>query len=209
MIGIEHYFLFILSGLLLNVTPGTDTLYILGRTLSQGRIAGFASVAGSVAGQVIHTLLSAFGLSFLLMQSATAFAVVKWLGAGYLIYLGVRMWATRSAETPGSRRFVQAGLTKTFLQGMLTNLLNPKVALFFLAFLPQFIRTDNPYGALPFLLLGLTFIATGTAWCLILVVSAERVTGRIRSSRRISAHIDKITGSLFVALGLKLLRTPR
>lgn len=206
MLGIEHYAVFIMSGLLLNVTPGSDTIYILTRTISQGRKAGFASVLGIVTGALFHTAFAALGLSVILMKSAVAFQILKWLGAGYLIYLGIKAIAAKSQDGLAVERGDMQPLRRVYTQGLLTNLLNPKVALFYLAFLPQFIQADNDYGVLPFLILGLTFIVNGTVWCFILVLIADLATRKLRSSK-ITRYLDKATGAVYVLLGLKLLRT--
>ena len=150
MLGVHHLALFVLSGLLLNVTPGPDTLYILGRSSTQGLKAGIFAALGIGAGALVHVAAAALGLSGLLAASATAFAVVKAVGALYLVYVGVGL--LRSAAAPVSSSVMpalpRAALRKVFLQGFLTNVLNPKVALFFLAFLPQFVATDAPSKAL-------------------------------------------------------------
>jgi RhtB (resistance to homoserine/threonine) family protein len=207
MLGIDHYLLFVLSALLLNITPGSDTMYILGRTLSQGRSAGMMSVFGIVTGTFAHTLFAAFGLSLVLMESALAFNVIKWAGAGYLIYLGLRTLLTRQSEDD-AQSMRDEHLKKVYIQGFLTNLLNPKVALFFLAFLPQFVSAKSDYGVLPFVLLGLTFIVTGTVWCSLLVIFSDMAARHIRKGH-ISKYLNKISGIIFVALGLKLLQTSK
>jgi RhtB (resistance to homoserine/threonine) family protein len=208
MLGIENYALFTLSCILLNMTPGSDTLYLLGRTISQGRQAGMISVLGIITGALVHTLSATFGLSLILMHSAMAFNVIKWCGAGYLIYLGIKAFRTPNANGSGLKLLNQAPLRKIYLQGVLTNVLNPKVALFYLAFLPQFVDVHNNYGALPFLLLGLTFITTGTIWCSIVVTFSALVAEKLKKNA-VSRYLNKITGVIFIALGLKLLKTTR
>ncbi|MUT65183.1 LysE family translocator [Paenibacillus sp. NEAU-GSW1] len=208
MFGIEHYSIFILSGIMLNITPGSDTLYILGRTISQGRRAGLVSVMGIVTGALLHTLMAALGLSILLVQSAIAFTIVKWLGAAYLIYLGIRAIMSKESGGMTVERKDAMLLRNIYWQGMLTNVLNPKVALFYLAFLPQFIAPDHHYGAIPFLILGLTFIINGTVWCVILVLASEMMAKTVRKSR-LSGYLNKIMGGIFILLGLKLLRESR
>ncbi|TJY40905.1 LysE family translocator [Cohnella pontilimi] len=208
MLGIEHYELFLLSGVLLNLTPGTDTLYILSRTVAQGKSEGLMSAAGINCGALIHTLFAAFGLSVVLMQSALAFNLVKWIGAAYLIYMGIKSIRTRSNPFE-LQHMGQAKKHKLFFQGMLTNVLNPKVALFFLAFMPQFIDPEHTSGALPFIILGLTFIVTGSIWNIILVLCSSWMTRRLRSSVNFSKYLNKLTGVIFVGLGIKLLRTSR
>ncbi|MFD0695059.1 LysE family translocator [Paenibacillus sp. GCM10027628] len=205
MFGIDHYTVFLVSGLLLNITPGSDTLYILGRSLAQGKAAGMMSVLGILSGAIVHTLLAAFGLSLILMKSVLAFQLIKWIGAGYLFYMGIKALRSRSNED-GLKQMVQTANRKIYIQGFLTNLLNPKVALFYLAFLPQFVSVDNTYGALPFLILGLTFIATGTLWCSLIVLGTDLASRRLRSGS-LAKYLNKLTGVIFIALGIKLLRT--
>ena len=155
MFGIDNFTGFLLVGIALNVTPGSDTIYILTRSVSQGKRAGLASVLGISTGSLIHTLLAALGLSMILTYSTTLFLVVKYLGAAYIIYLGLRMILGRNALFDGQKQTGgRTDLFRIYRQGVLTNVLNPKVALFFLTFLPQFIDPANTYGPLPFLLLG-------------------------------------------------------
>lgn len=208
MFGIEHYELFLLSGILLNLTPGTDTLYILSRTIAQGKRAGLMSAAGINCGSLFHTLFAAFGLSVVLMQSAMAFNIVKWIGAAYLIYIGIKGLKSRSAAFQ-LEQVGQVNERKLFFQGLFTNVLNPKVALFFLAFMPQFIDPHQTAGALPFVLLGLTFILTGSIWNFVLVLCSSWMTHRLRNSINFSKYLNKLTGFIFIGLGIKLLRTSR
>lgn len=208
MWGIEHYWIFILSSILLNITPGSDTIYILSRSIFQGKKAGIMSVYGIVSGSLVHTLLAGLGLSLILMQSALAFNIVKWIGAAYLIWLGVRSIMARHEDNPSMQAVESQSNRKVYLQGMMTNVLNPKVALFYLAFIPQFVSPEQTYGAIPFILLGLTFSTTGILWCMLLVLFSSKMAQRLQSSR-ISTYMSKITGSIFILLGLNLLRTSR
>lgn len=205
MLGIDNYGVFVLSGILLNLTPGSDTMYILGRSISQGKKAGVLSVFGILSGALIHTILVAFGLSIVLQRSEWAFNIIKYLGAAYLCYLGIKtiLSRTSSLEMQDAKR---ESNWKVYLQGLLTNLLNPKVALFYLAFLPQFIAKDNPYGAVPFLILGLTFITTGTIWCLLLALFSSGISERLRRNEKMADLMNKLTGVLFIGLGLNLMR---
>ncbi|WP_410511116.1 LysE family translocator [Paenibacillus sp. BR2-3] len=209
MFGIEHYFLFLVSGVILNMTPGTDTFYILGRTIAQGRSTGLLSVFGIISGTFAHTVFAALGLSVILAQSALAFSVVKWLGAGYLLYLGIRSLLSKESEMGTDGGTSAVAKKKIYLNGFLTNLLNPKVALFYLAFMPQFISPGNSYGTLPFLLLGITFIATSTLWCCLLVLFSDMTTRRLRQNSRISVVLNRIAGILFIALGVKVFFSSR
>ena len=204
MFGIHDFALFITTGILLNLTPGPDTLYILGRSVAHGRRAGVASALGISAGSIFHTCAAAFGLSALLATSAWAFTFVKLAGAAYLIFLGVRALFEKQHELPMPARFRRPGATAAFRQGMMTNILNPKVALFFLAFLPQFIDAAAPSKTIAFVILGLTFVVTGTAWCLVLAWFSSAFSARLRENPTVTAWLNRAVGSLFVFLGLRL-----
>jgi threonine/homoserine/homoserine lactone efflux protein len=206
MLGIHDYWLFILSGVLLNLTPGQDTMYILGRSLTGGLRAGVASAFGITTGSVIHTLAAAVGLSVLLATSPVAFTAVKLCGAAYLLCLGARLLFSRGATTAPDPDAAAArgGHWSAYTQGVLTNVLNPKVALFFLAFLPQFISPSSASKTLAFLALGGTFIATGTIWCLILALAAARLRAFFVRNPNVRTLIDRATGGLFVLLGARL-----
>lgn len=159
MYGIINYEVFLLTGILLNLIPGADTMYIVGRSMSQGRKAGVYSVLGIITGSLVHTLFVAFGLSLILVKSVFLFNTIKIIGVIYLVYLGVKMILDRS-NLAFQNTSNALNIQKIYIQGMLTSLTNPKVSLFFIAFLPQFIDT-NASGPIPFLILGLTFTASG------------------------------------------------
>jgi threonine/homoserine/homoserine lactone efflux protein len=204
MFGIHDFALFITAGILLNLTPGPDTLYILGRSVAHGRTAGIASALGISVGSLLHTGAAALGLSAFLATSAWAFTFVKLAGAAYLIFLGVRALLERQEELWVPAQFKRRGPAAAFRQGILTNILNPKVALFFLAFLPQFIDSATPSKTIPFLVLGLTFVSTGTIWCLILAWFSSAFSARLRESPGVAALLNRAVGSLFIFLGLRL-----
>jgi threonine/homoserine/homoserine lactone efflux protein len=207
MLGIHDYWLFIASGILLALAPGQDTMYIIGRSLTGGLRSGVASALGINVGCIIHTLMAAAGLSILLASSPAAFTAVKLCGAAYLVFLGGRLLFAKRGTSAGAALDgapARAGAWTAFAQGILTNVLNPKVALFFLALLPQFISPASPSKALAFLALGATFITTGTIWCLILAVGAARLRGFFERNPRARAGIDRATGGLFVLLGARL-----
>ena len=203
MEGIHDLGLFVLSGLLLNITPGADTLYIVARGTTQGTRAGAVAALGIGAGCIVHTFAAALGLSAIIATSATAFAVVKWIGAAYLVYLGFTLLAAR-AGTHIAAPPRPASLRRVFAQGFLTNVLNPKVALFFLAFLPQFIAADAPHKALAFLLLGAIFNVNGTLWNLLVAWSAGGLSRRLSLPRAAAGWIRRSVGAVFVVLGLRL-----
>jgi threonine/homoserine/homoserine lactone efflux protein len=206
MLGTQHLALFVVSGLLLNVTPGQDTFYIVGRTIAQGRATGIVSVLGITSGALVHTLMAAFGLSAIFAASATAFLIVKLAGALYLTYLGLRMMLARDTETSVTA-FTPESNTSIYRAAFLTNLLNPKVALFFLAFLPQFVAPAANSRVVTMLFLGLVFVFNGTLWSLILVWGSSFIGRRLGQRGRALARARKGTGVLFVALGLRLAAT--
>jgi threonine/homoserine/homoserine lactone efflux protein len=204
MFGIHDFVLFVTTGILLNLTPGPDTLYILGRSVAHGRRVGVASALGISVGSMFHTGAAALGLSAFLATSAWAFTFVKLAGAAYLIFLGVRALLERQHELSMPAHFKRRSAAAAFRQGILTNILNPKVALFFLAFLPQFIDAAAPSKTTAFLLLGLTFVTTGTIWCLILAWFSSAFSARLRESPTVTAFLNHAVGSLFIFLGLRL-----
>jgi threonine/homoserine/homoserine lactone efflux protein len=209
MLGIHDYALFVLTGVLLNLAPGQDTFYILGSSIAQGRRIGIASALGISAGCVVHTLAAAAGLSAILATSAAAFTVVKLAGAVYLVYLGIRYLTAPAQHLSSAEPTAARGAGKAFRQGIVTNVLNPKVALFFLAFLPQFIDPDSHSKIAAFLALGLTFVATGTAWCLVLAVAAASVRRFFVARPRVYTRLSQAVGTLFVLLGVRLALSER
>lgn len=204
MFGIHNFGLFLAAGVLLNLTPGPDTAYILARSVAQGRAAGIASALGICVGSIFHTCAAALGLSAILATSALAFGAIKLLGGAYLIVLGIIMLVDRRHYLSLPSKFRRRTTAAAFRQGVLTNVLNPKVALFFLAFLPQFIDPASRIKVLAFLTLGLTFVTTGTIWCLVLAWFASSFSKRLRESEAIGHWLNRATGVLFVFLGTRL-----
>ena len=203
MFGIHDYGLFVLSAVLLNLAPGQDTLYILGRSIGQGRRIGVASALGVSAGTLVHTFAAALGLSAIVAASGVAFLAIKVIGAAYLVYLGVR--AILAPSTLLGLEMARTGDARTaFRQGLVTNVLNPKVALFFLAFLPQFVDGNAAYATLGFLVLGLTFVATGTIWVLVLAVAAASVCRFFERRASAQAWLSRAMGGMFIYLGVRL-----
>lgn len=210
MFGIENYTGFLIAAIVLNLTPGSDTMYILTRSVAQGRRAGLTSVAGIMSGCVVHVCCAAFGLSVILTTSATVFALVKWAGALYLIFLGIKTLMEKQTAFEGSKTPSGSDdMVKIYKQGVITNVLNPKVALFFLSFLPQFINPVAATGPLPFLVLGGTFLITGSLWCLFLTGMAALMTQTLRANRNMALVMQKISGMIFIGFGLKLAFTSK
>ena len=204
MFGTQNLAVFLLSGIALNIMPGQDTFHILGRSMAQGRRAGFLAVAGIISGCSIHTLAAALGLSALLATSAHAFLVVKFLGAAYLVYLGLRMALSRASGGSPLHALPLENPWVIFRGGFFCNLLNPKTALFYLAFLPQFVVPDAPHKIPALLFLGGLFMTTGTLWCLALVLFASGLTRRFRENPSAGVWLPRGVGAFFVALGIGL-----
>ncbi|WP_137894963.1 LysE family translocator [Ramlibacter sp. 2FC] len=210
MMGVDHLGLFVVAGLLLNLTPGPDVLFIVTRALKSGARAGMVAALGIAAGCCVHILAAAVGVSALVAASATAFAVLKWLVAAYLVYVGLSMLLARRARESGpvvlapDAVALRPGLGRLFLQGFWTNALNPKVALFFLAFVPQFIAPGAGDPTLAFLGLGALFNLNGLlvnfGWALL----AAWLAGRLGSLRHGLAGLQRVAGALFIGFGLKL-----
>ena len=213
MFGIENYLRFIMAAILLNLTPGSDSMYIITRSISQGQTAGVYSVLGIISGILVHTLLAALGLSVLLANSPTAFMIVKYIGASYLCYLGVKMLMSKqqpllASNLPDDEKKATAqplDRWQIYKQGVLTNTFNPKVALFFLAFFPQFIDASYAYSMVSFVILGLTFAVTGFIWCSCLALLASKFSENLRKTPSIEVILNKISGVVFIGLGIKLL----
>nr|WP_315188497.1 LysE family translocator [uncultured Albidiferax sp.] len=212
-LGINHLPLFILSGWLLNLTPGPDVFYILTHGLRGGWRAGVVAAFGITAGCFVHIFAAAVGVSALITASATAFTVLKWLGAAYLVWVGIQMLrapkpvdATDSvaATADGISASGLKSLKKVFLQGFWTNALNPKVALFFLAFLPQFITPGAAQPTLAFLLLGLLFNLNAVPINLGYALLAAWAARRMGAVRRGMHWLERCAGALFVGFGIKL-----
>ena len=216
MFGIVHFPFFVAAVLLLNVTPGPDTAYIVGRSVAQGRSAGLMSALGICTGCCVHSVACAFGLTALLAASATAFTVIKFAGAIYLIYLGVRLsFAPPAKAQAGAGESSQdaaqtaRSLKQLYLQGFWTNVLNPKVVLFFVSFFPQFVSSEAEHKALAFLTLGGVFVAMSILWCLFLVWVASSVTRSLGGKPVVKKWLDRVVGSAFVGLGLRLAAAQR
>jgi len=208
MLGIHHYWLFIATAIVLVITPGQDTFFILGRSLAGGRAAGIAAALGITAGSVIHTLLAALGLSALLATSPYAFMAVKFAGAAYLVYIGTRALLSRSSGLPGEVSAVNPdGRWAAFRSGVVTNLLNPKVGLFFLALMPQFIDAASSHKVAAFMALGLTFVTLGVVWCVVLAIAAASLRGWFLRRPSMATVMNRIAGAMFIALGLRLAMT--
>lgn len=205
MFGTTDLALFIISGLLLNVTPGQDVAYIVSRGASRGWKTGAIAALGVGTGCFVHVFSAALGLSAILATSATAFTVVKLAGAAYLVWIGIAMWRENgNGHAEKQARAARESLRRTFTQGFLTNALNPKVALFFLAFLPQFVAADASCKPLAFLFLGIVFTINGTFVNLTYAWTAARTAALFNGGGKYRTWIKRTVGTLFLGLGVRL-----
>ncbi|HKE25041.1 MAG TPA: LysE family translocator [Bryobacteraceae bacterium] len=200
---LSDFLTFAVATLILNLTPGPDLLYIVARSLGQGRKAGVVSSLGIGTGCLFHTFLAAFGVSAMLRSSPVAFTVIRYAGGAYLIYLGVRLLLRRGEAKSALQPRPPASSAAIFRQGMFTNMLNPKVALFFLAFLPQFVSPHHGPVATQMTVLGLYFIFSGTLVCLSVALLAGAAGDFFRHGRN-AARLERASGLVFVALGLRV-----
>lgn len=201
---IENFWVFALTGLLLNLTPGNDMLYVIARSSGQGTKAGVVSALGIGAGCVIHILAAAVGLSALITQSATAFTVIKYIGAAYLIYLGIKSLGAKKSSLVVHKKVKELSYKKIFWQGVLTNILNPKVALFFLAFLPQFITIQHGSPVLQILFLGAWFNIVGTLVNVLVALLFGKIGVFLAKSPGFVQWQERITGVILIGLGIKV-----
>jgi len=186
-------------------TPGADMTFFLGQTLAAGRARGFAAMLGVSAGLVVHSIAAAFGLSALLAASATAFGALKIVGVVYLIFLAIQALRHGSALSLEAAGAGPQPLSRVFLLGFGINLLNPKIILFFLTFLPQFVAASDPHAGAKLMFLGLYFIALGIPTCAVLILLADRFTAAIRRSPRVMRGIDYLFAGLMGAFAVRLL----
>lgn len=205
--GIVNYGQFVVSAILLNLVPGSDTVYVLTRAIVGGRKKGVISALGISTGILVHTLLAALGLSVILRESALAFNIMKIAGAGYLVFLGIKAVVSKKPLFDSDPESLDESPLKVYRQGVLTNVLNPKAALFFLALLPQFVSQSAGSSPLSFLALGLTFFTTSTIWSVVLAFAASFANALLRKNERVQKGAGKATGIIYILLGLNVLRS--
>lgn len=202
MNDIVNYWGFLTACILLNLTPGSDTIYIITRTIAEGKKSGIVSALGIQTGMLFHVLAVSLGLAGIVAHSPMLFATLKYAGAAYLLYLGIKMWREPLAiDKPDLDKLP---LGKIYRQGVITNVLNPKVVLFFLALLPQFVTSNLENTFLPFLLLGLTLLGTSTIWCIVLVIAASPLGNVLRNNQTIGNWLNRICGTIFIGLAMKI-----
>ena len=198
---------FTAASFVLIITPGPDMTLFIGQTLTAGRARGFAALMGASTGIFLHAMLAAFGLSALLAASATAFALVKIAGVLYLLWLAIAALRHGSALTLKPASAGKPPLWRIYLTGLGVNLLNPKIVMFFVTFLPQFVSAADPQAGAKLLFLGLYFIVLALPACSALILSADRFTAAIRRSKRIMRIVDYSFAGLMAAFAVRLVLT--
>lgn len=204
MFDFHNLYLFFITSFLLNITPGNDMIYVASRSTSQGISAGYFSALGIFIGCFVHIIAAVLGLSVIIAQSALLFEAIKYIGAGYLLYMGIKMLMTKSAATTGIRKLPSQNNWRLLKQGIFTNALNPKVALFFLSFLPQFVNPKSPHVKLELLTLGLWFAVQGTLVLLLVAVVLGRTAGLLKRNPTFWIWQERFTGCILIALGIRL-----
>ena len=205
MFDIENFYLFLTVSILINLSPGPDMLYTAARSLSQGTKAGIFSALGIFTGCLFHTCAAVLGLSAILAQSAFWFSIIKYAGAAYLIYLGIKSILNNKPPETELAKLSAIPYRKIFMQGFITNLLNPKVAIFFLSFLPQFINPSSPFIKEQILFLGLWFDVQGTLILILVAILTGYFSRILKGNKNFWKWQDKITGLILVALGIRML----
>lgn len=202
--GIENFAAFLITALIFVITPGMDTIFVLNKSIARGKRSGVYAGLGINTGVLVHTCLGALGLSVIIARSPVGFLMVKYIGALYILYLGIIGF--RSKKDVLSQENSSAGNQKKgdFWSGFITNVLNPKVALFFIAFFPQFILQDQMQSPVPFIVLGITYAILGIVWLVLLACCAGIFTDKIRSNPKIGLKINKITGLIFIGMAVMM-----
>ena len=200
---------FTLATLVIALTPGPDMTLFLGKTIQHGKSAGHAALLGAMSGLVVHTLLVAFGISALLAASQTAFTILKIVGAAYLLWLAVQAIRNGSAFTIENKKSQPQSFFSLWLTGLWVNLLNPKIVLFFITFLPQFVAADDSHATGKFLFLGFYFLLIGFVVCLGIVAIANRFVTTLTKNPKIMRIMDYSFAGIFSAFALKILMTER
>lgn len=201
--------IYVAASLALILTPGQDMLYVISRSLAQGRMAGVWSAIGVIIGILVHTALAAFGVGAILAASEGLFLVLKLAGAAYLVYLGIRLLLTREAAVTANGKGGSFSAASLLWQGILSNVSNPKIVLFFLAFLPQFVDPESAHPARDLAFLGVLYAAMGLVVKVGVGLAAGSLSERLLRKPRAMVWINRASGSILVVLGLRLAAAPR
>jgi len=205
MLGINDLWLFVISGLLLNMTPGADLLYLIDRSISQGVRYGIAAGLGASVGCVVHICIAVLGLSAVLATSEFAFSVVKYIGAAYLVYLGCSLLISKhKVAISTNNTSKKGGFFAVMGKAILINVLNPKVALFFLAFFPQFVDVSYDNSILAFLILGAIFVINATLWNVFVAWSASSIAKKLNVNSTLGKILKRLMAVIFIGFGVRL-----
>ncbi|MDO6675845.1 LysE family translocator [Tenacibaculum sp. 1_MG-2023] len=203
--GIENFIAFLVATVLFVLTPGIETVFLINKSISQGRRSGVYTSFGLNTGALVHTLLGALGLSIMVAKSVIFFALIKYLGAAYLIYLGVtKVMSKKGLITETNEGQKKDSAKSNFTSGFVTNILNPKVALFFIAFFPRFISPTEIENPVPFMILGVIYAMMTTVWYLVLTSFAGTFSTKIKENEKMGVRLNKISGAIFVLMGLQI-----
>lgn len=206
MIDYSYWLIFLTTALALNIAPGPDVIYILTKTIAHGKKIGIASSLGVCSGALFHVVAASIGLSAILVTSSITFTIVKFIGVGYLLYLAYQAFASAGSQfnLSSTKAKKEESFWVAYKQGVLIDILNPKVAIFFMAFLPQFVREGH--GAVPFQLffLGLLIILVAVVVEFFYILGAAKLTERIKKNQQVGLWLNRFVGAIFVALGIKL-----
>jgi RhtB (resistance to homoserine/threonine) family protein len=205
MVDFNSYLLFIGASIILCIVPGPDMIYLLSRTIAQGKKAGFAAALGINLGGYFHLTAAILGISAIIATSAIAFTILKYCGAAYLIYIGFKaILSNSSSAIDSSDNEAQLSIKSIFWQGFISDVLNPKVAIFFISLLPQFIQADNNNTFTQLIILGITVNIIALLINFVLVWFSHSVSSNLRQSNRVSKVLNNVMGTIFISLGLKL-----
>jgi len=209
-IGIENFLTFVIAATIFVLTPGLDTIFILNKSIAQGKRAGIYATMGINTGVLVHTVFAALGLSLIVAKSVLAFTVLKYFGAAYLLYLGVTKIISKenflAMQAPQKNNKTSK---QNFISGVINNVLNPKVALFVLAFFPQFIKREYISSPVPFIFLGITYAILGLTWLLILTLFASLFSEKLSKSKKANTWLNRCSGITFILMGVKVALSKR
>jgi len=209
-IGIENFLTFVIAATIFVLTPGLDTIFILNKSIAQGKRAGIYATMGINTGVLVHTVFAALGLSLIVAKSVLAFTVLKYFGAAYLLYLGVTKIISQenflAMQAPQKNNKTSK---QNFISGVINNVLNPKVALFVLAFFPQFIKREYISSPVPFIFLGITYAILGLTWLLILTLFASLFSEKLSKSKKANTWLNRFSGITFILMGVKVALSKR
>lgn len=198
---IENFYVFVLAAIVFVITPGMDTLFVLNKSLSSGKRSGLYASLGINSGVVVHTLLGALGISLIISQSEIGFSIIKYAGSFYICYIGLKNLKSKNGIVLTSEESHQEN-KRSFWSGFMTNALNPKVAIFFMAFFPQFIQANAINNPIPFLLLGVTYSVLGMIWLLTIAAFAGKFSLKLKSKPHLAQTVTRVSGILFILMGI-------